>query len=110
MFFFAYDYKEYKDDVRDLYFDVSHLPGPVVKTQDELVYEIQNYKQDAWTGKYEEFNKKFNYLDGKDCGKNCGNYGRGKASQREKHSRGRKSRAKRPTCGKTCGKKWKNEL
>lgn len=69
MFFFVYDYREYKDDVRDLYFDVSYLPGPVVKTQDELVYEIKNYKPDAWAKQYDEFHEKFNYLDGKDCGK-----------------------------------------
>ena len=38
-----YDYDEYKEDVRDLYFDVSKLPGPIVKNQEALVHEIKNY-------------------------------------------------------------------
>ncbi len=69
MFFLVYDYQEYKNQVRDLYFDLQELPGPIVETQQALVREIQNYRPEEWTEKYEAFHEKYNPLDGPDCGK-----------------------------------------
>ena len=63
--FYMYDYEDYKENARDFYLDESDLPGPITKTQDELVDAIK--KTSGWTpdAKYTDFNNKFNYLDGK---------------------------------------------
>ena len=69
MFFFMYDYDEYKNQVRDLYFDISELPGPIVHCQEELVRAIKEYNLEEWKEQYQRFHEKYNYLDGPDCGK-----------------------------------------
>jgi len=65
MLFYMYDLEEYKGKLRDFYFDLEELPGPIVQTQEELENEILNI--DKYEGKYKEkykaFNNKFNYLD-----------------------------------------------
>lgn len=68
MLFYMYDKEEYQNNLRDFYFSLSYLPGPIVKEEKDLIKEINEvdtyfirYKE-----KYEIFNKKFNYLDGKD--------------------------------------------
>ena len=64
MFFFAYDLKEYKDELRGFYFDyLSEIPGPISQTTDELVSHILNYKVDEWNEKYAAFSDKFNTFD-----------------------------------------------
>lgn len=64
MFFFAYDLKEYKDELRGFYFDYfSEIPGPISQTTDELISRILNYKEDEWKEKYEAFSDKFNTFD-----------------------------------------------
>lgn len=64
MFFFAYDLKEYKDELRGFYFDyLSEVPGPISQTTDELVSHILNYKVDEWNEKYAAFSDKFNTFD-----------------------------------------------
>ncbi len=68
IFFYMYDYDEYKNKVRDLYIDLSELPGPLVDSEEQLAEEIKNAADFRPDKKYEEFNKKYNYLDGKDCG------------------------------------------
>ena len=71
MLFYMYDLDEYKDELRGFYFDLSILPGPIVKTQEDLENEILNIQSydKKYNEKYEAFNKKFNYLDGADCSK-----------------------------------------
>lgn len=68
MLFYMYDKEEYQNNLRDFYFSLSYLPGPIVKEEKDLIKEINEvdtyfirYKE-----KYEIFNKKFNYLDSKD--------------------------------------------
>ena len=68
MLFYMYDKEEYQNNLRDFYFSLSYLPGPIVKEEKDLIKEINEvdtyfirYKE-----KYDEFNKKFNYLDSKD--------------------------------------------
>lgn len=60
--FYMYDYEEYKYKMRDFYFDIHILPGPVVTDQDELLKTI--LRIDAVVEKYQEkydlFNEKFN--------------------------------------------------
>ena len=46
------------------YIDLDELPGPIVKTEDELIKAIKNATTDhSFDEKYEKFNAKFNYLD-----------------------------------------------
>ncbi len=62
VFFYMYDYEEYKSEMRDFYFDVEELPGPVVRNQEELTAEIKKLEQQEFypDKKYREFNKKYN--------------------------------------------------
>lgn len=59
--FYMYDYDSYKTKLRDFYIDVSTLPGPIVKTQDELQSAIAAYKENAplYKDKYTAFLEKF---------------------------------------------------
>lgn len=67
--FFMYDYEEYKNQVRDFYIDTRELPGPVISNQEELINEIRKltsaFEPDD---RYIQFQEKYNYLDGADCG------------------------------------------
>lgn len=65
MIFYMYDYDEYKNEMRDFYFDIDELPGPIVKTQDELIGAINSLGdyQIEYGKKYIDFHNKFNYLD-----------------------------------------------
>lgn len=62
--FYMYDLEAYRDDIRGFYFDISELPGPIVRTEDELINQIEfltkNFKYDE---KYKKFNETYNYLD-----------------------------------------------
>lgn len=62
--FYMYDLEAYRDDIRGFYFDISELPGPIVRTEDELIDKIEfltkNFKYDE---KYKKFNETYNYLD-----------------------------------------------
>ena len=60
--FYMYDYESYKHELRDFYLDLHILPGPVVKTQEELLKNIKNIHHvvDKYEEKYIEFNKIFN--------------------------------------------------
>lgn len=60
--FYMYDYESYKHELRDFYLDIHILPGPVVKTQEELLKNIKNIDHvvDKYKEKYIEFNKMFN--------------------------------------------------
>ena len=69
MIFYMYDLDVYKDELRGLYMDLSELPGPVVRTQEELTEKIRGL--DEWTctddylQKYDDFVAKFApYEDG----------------------------------------------
>lgn len=67
--FYMYDFEEYKNNMRDFYIDLSELPGPIVKTEDDLISEIKGI--DGYSLKYSDiystFNAKFNYLDDGDA-------------------------------------------
>jgi len=71
MIFYMYDLEDYKNKLRDFYFDISELPGPIVEKEKDLINEIENLtKNFKFDKKYQDFNNKYNYLDD------------GKASQR----------------------------
>lgn len=64
MIFYMYDLEHYRDKSNGFYIDLKELPGNIVKTQEELEKEILALEQNfVYDKKYEEFNKKFNYLD-----------------------------------------------
>ena len=65
MIFYMYDLDYYRDESNGFYFDVEeNLPGKIVKTDDDLIDEIIRVsKEFKYDKKYEDFNKKFNYLD-----------------------------------------------
>ena len=65
MLFYMYDLDLYKGSLRDFYISLDELPGPIAKTQEELEYNLEHidklFKDNK--KKYEELNKKYNYLD-----------------------------------------------
>ena len=71
MLFYMYDLDEYADDIRGFYIDISELPGPVVRSEDELMELLDGMKKETGSDDYfsrfgqayEEFNGKYNYLD-----------------------------------------------
>ena len=59
--FFMYDYEEYKNELRDFYFDISELPGPIVYNNSELCDMIlKTNKEFSYNKEYQQFNQKFN--------------------------------------------------
>lgn len=65
--YYMYDYDNYKKKLRDFYIDISELPGPIVKNEDDLIKNIINIEDEfkIYSKKYLNFNKKFNpYEDG----------------------------------------------
>lgn len=66
--FFAYDLEYYRDVERGFYIDYETLPGPIVKTPEELVESIENINNYwlIYNKKYKTFIKKYClYEDGK---------------------------------------------
>jgi len=65
MIFFAYDYKKYKEELRDFYFPYEEfVPGPIIYTTEDVIDSIK--KEDFSMDKIKEFGEKFcQYKDGK---------------------------------------------
>lgn len=61
--FYMYDLEEYKNKLRDFYIDLKELPGNIVLKEQDLVKEIKNINSIKYNKKYQEFNKKFTYLE-----------------------------------------------
>lgn len=62
MLFYMYDYEEYKNHLRDFYFDMEELPGIIIKEKtDQLPARIRQAAEEfQYDEKYEKFNEKFN--------------------------------------------------
>lgn len=71
MLFYMYDLEQYKGDTRDFYIDLQELPGPILKSEEEVIDSIKNIEniEKEYEEKYRKFNEKFNYLDDKDSSK-----------------------------------------
>lgn len=71
MLFYMYDLDLYKNNLRDFYFDLDVLPGPICEQEDELIESIKNINNywKTYKKKYEKFNQRFNYLDDKNASK-----------------------------------------
>ena len=64
MVFYMYDLDEYQGEIRDFYFDISELPGPIVKTQEDLAKAIRDqFANFEYDETYRAFTAKFNSLD-----------------------------------------------
>lgn len=66
MIFFVYDIEQYRDQLRGFYFDFEHTaPGPLIKTTIECIDEIMKLENNGYAlpENYEEFYKKFCYLE-----------------------------------------------
>lgn len=71
--YYSYDYLEYLDTCRNMYFDFSDiLPGPFAETEDELLNLIVGidkwFKEKKYVEKYLALNDRFNsFRDGNSC-------------------------------------------
>ncbi|GGB32197.1 CDP-glycerol glycerophosphotransferase family protein [Virgibacillus dakarensis] len=66
MLFYVYDIDDYRDNLRGFYFDFeTKAPGPLVKTTEEIIYEIKKIEQNGFipSEKTEAFYKRFCYLE-----------------------------------------------
>ncbi|MGI6010614.1 MAG: CDP-glycerol glycerophosphotransferase family protein [Ruminococcus sp.] len=63
--FFMYDMEEYQNHIRDFYLDLEELPGPVIRTEDELYETLKKLSlEEAYDERYQKFHETYNYLDG----------------------------------------------
>ncbi len=59
--FYMYDFQEYKEELRDFYFDISLLPGPVIKEEADLGRAIRKLDGTfVYDERYQAFNERFN--------------------------------------------------
>src|SRR5699024_8948001 len=66
MIFFTYDYENYKNNLRELYFDFKEeAPGPMVETTGNLIEEIKDIAsfKVKYSDKIQNFNEKFVQYD-----------------------------------------------
>ncbi|MBN9153089.1 MAG: CDP-glycerol glycerophosphotransferase family protein [Microbacterium sp.] len=64
MFFLVPDMEHYRGELRGFYFDlVAHAPGPVVRTQADLVAALRNHEPASFAAKYARWRDKFNARD-----------------------------------------------
>lgn len=64
MFFFAYDFYKYKNELRGFYFSYrEEMPGPISATTEELIRDIKNYDPHKYEEKYRQFREKYNPID-----------------------------------------------
>jgi CDP-glycerol glycerophosphotransferase len=64
MYFLVPDMEHYRGELRGFYFDlVAHAPGPVVRTQDELIHVLTEGEPAAHAASYRIWRAKFNARD-----------------------------------------------
>ena len=64
MFFFAYDFYKYKNELRGFYFSYSkEMPGPISTTTEELIEDIRSYDPAVYEERYKKFMQKYNTID-----------------------------------------------
>jgi CDP-glycerol glycerophosphotransferase len=63
--FFMYDLARYAEELRGIYLDVAELPGPITRTQDDLVSAVREAATPTpeLAERYRAFNARFTYLD-----------------------------------------------
>lgn len=66
MLFYMYDMEEYRDEMRGFYIDVNQLPGPIVKTENELIAAVKSAVDNTDIQSVKAFNIEYNAMnDGK---------------------------------------------
>ncbi|PKL66265.1 MAG: CDP-glycerol--glycerophosphate glycerophosphotransferase [Methanobacteriales archaeon HGW-Methanobacteriales-1] len=64
MLIYAYDYENYRDNLRGFYFDIfEEFPGPIVTDSYDLIESIKNYDYVEYEEKYNKFLDKFTSFD-----------------------------------------------
>jgi CDP-glycerol glycerophosphotransferase len=64
MYFLVPDIEHFRGELRGFYFDLAaHAPGPMVRTQDELVAALAADDADAYADRYAQWREKFNARD-----------------------------------------------
>lgn len=64
MFFYAYDFYKYKNELRGFYFSYrEEMPGPISTTTEQLIADIKNYRAEDYKEKYDKFHDKYNSVD-----------------------------------------------
>ncbi len=63
MLFYMYDMKEYRDEMRGFYLDIEQLPGPIFKTESELVETVKSIDSIVDKDRIKEFNKQYNVMN-----------------------------------------------
>jgi CDP-glycerol glycerophosphotransferase len=64
MYFLVPDMEHYRGELRGFYFDLAaHAPGPMVRTQDELVAALAADETATYAGRYAQWRDKFNARD-----------------------------------------------
>jgi len=64
MYFLVPDMEHYRGELRGFYFDLAaHAPGPMVRTQDELVDALVADDTDTYAGRYAQWRDRFNARD-----------------------------------------------
>lgn len=64
MFFFAYDFYKYKNELRGFYFSYKkEMPGPISFTTEELIEDILHYDAEEYAERYRLFKEKYNSID-----------------------------------------------
>ncbi len=68
--FYMYDLEEYESSIRDFYIDLEELPGPIIKTEEELSEKLRDVAlvMEQYQEKYRAFNEKYTYLDDANAG------------------------------------------
>jgi CDP-glycerol glycerophosphotransferase len=63
--FYMYDLDEYANNMRGFYIDLADLPGPIVRTDDELAQAVRSAgtPNAVMADRYHRFNERFTYLD-----------------------------------------------
>lgn len=64
MYFLVPDMEHYRGQLRGFYFDLAaHAPGPVVRTQDELVVALRADDSESYAARYSAWRARFNARD-----------------------------------------------
>lgn len=64
MFFYCYDFENYKNKLRGFYFDFAAVaPGPISMDTRQLINDIREYEPALYEEKYKRFVDKFNHKD-----------------------------------------------
>ena len=64
MLFYMYDMEAYRDEIRGFYLDVSTLPGPIVKSEGDLVKALKSIEAGSvCTDIIDSFNKEYNLMN-----------------------------------------------